>query len=197
MEMATSKSLEMFINQFYMDILEKKMNKKIAKISLCTMVITMFFTSNIVLALNDTGNYEQNTRSETKDSVGVGYLIDTEIFAVPNMLFHFAPIIDLVVGTSNTCGVFLAVNGISTVTLFMHFHKRVPIGFIGLDLLCTHIHVKVLDMIGNIVNQCNITDPSGFLFVNNWDGSTTLTRPLPSPGQFFYLIIIEVYGNYA
>ncbi len=171
------------------------MNKTTVKPCLCAVVIIMFFTSNIVLASNDAGGYEGHTQYGTSNSLGLGYLVDMEILIVPNMLFHFAPLYDFMVGDGRVHGFFLAINGISTVTVFMHFHKWTLPGWIAFDLLCTHIDVKVVDMVGNIVNQCNITAPSGFLFVNNWDGSTTLTRPLPAPGQFFF-VYIEIYGNY-
>jgi hypothetical protein len=171
------------------------MNKKLAKIFLCAIVTIMFSTSNIVLALNDTGKTERYNQNGTMGSLALEYLVDTEILIVPNRPLHFYPLYDFMVGNGMVHGFFLAANGISTVTIFMHFHKCVLPGWIAFDLLCTHILVKVVDMAGNIVNQCNITDPSGFLFVNDWDGSTTLTKPLPAPGHFFF-VYVEIYGNY-
>lgn len=171
------------------------MNKIQVKITLCASVIIMLLLSNNAIAVKDSNGYAHNTKT-TQNTLESESLIDTEIMGVPNMLFHFAPYTDYAVGISNVRGSFLAFNSISTVTLLLHFQKRIPLGLISFDLLCTHIHIKVVDLNDNTVTQYNLSNPNNILFFNNWHGAVTLPRPMLLPYHFFYLIVIEIYGRY-
>lgn len=172
------------------------MNKTQVKITSCASVIIMLLISNGALALDGRNRYEHNTIPSTPNALKLENLIDTEIMGVPNMVLHIAPYVDYVIGISNVRGSFLAFNGISTVTLLMGFQKRMPLGLISFDLLCTHIHIKVVDLNDNTVTQYNLSNPNGVLFFNNWHGAVTLPRPILLPYHFFYLIVIEIYGSY-
>jgi hypothetical protein len=122
-------------------------------------------------------------------------LVETEVLFVPNIPFQQMPSIDLMVGNGMVHGLFLASNGLLTTTVVIAFFKWVPPGWLAFDLVCTHINVKLVDWTGAIVDTYQFTDPSGFLFSNDWYGMATLYRPPLAVGLFFF-VFIEIYGNY-
>ncbi|MGC9307894.1 MAG: hypothetical protein ACP5FL_03860 [Thermoplasmatota archaeon] len=163
-----------------------------AAVTLVSVVLIIVFLTPDVLASVCYGTSENHL---TQDNAHLQQLVETELLFVPNIPLLESPTIDFMVGNGMVHGLFLASNRLVTTTITMVFFKWVPPDWISLDLVCTHINVKAIDWNGNLVDQQNLTDPSGFLFSNNWQGTATLARPPLSSGLFFF-VFIEIYGNY-
>ena len=175
--------------------MDKNKIKLSNRVSIFVITVIIFILPTISLEIGDSYTQHDFYTHALNTSCVVDNLVDTELIVVPNTLFGFYPLFDTMVGNGMVNGFFLAINSMTTTSLFIRFHKWYFPGWASFDLLCTHIDITVIDLDGNIIDQKSLTSPNGFLFSNDWFGLEQVEKPSISSGLFFF-IFIEIYGNY-